>query len=462
MRAVRLFIVISLLFFASVVSVQAWPGGPLPDCQSATPGLAPGHNCCQTLQNVNEAPRPKNDPFATCIKYENNDFCHYECSNTYYKTVCTQWGSNPPDTSTNNPPPNNPPPDNPPVPQQCGQACTPVSMGGDPCPLDCPSCSANNGGVNVCQTRSERVPTATKIPTKTPTATPGPQCGEICNPQLNGICPTVGAGKDCSVCVPNPNNTETGICSPPKLQCGQVCNPLDNRCPTEDEAGCPECVPATSGGSAICRGPAQCACDSIDIEGKVEKGQTVKVTAYAKIENPATNPAKTRDMIFHIEKDGKEISGSPSTAVPAVLLKSPDPRVTPGVERYASSFSFKITESGSYRVWVKINCTYKYASALANDASQQNIFGRIASFFGNILSGRSNQGAVIQSEPQTQEVASNNIRELVPQGQQSLQLGTWNMVTPTLTPTITLTPSPTPTVPVEVRKECTQLFFTIP
>ena len=250
--------------------------------------------------------------------------------------------------------------------------------------------------------------------------------------------------------------------------CGNVCVAGTDTCPIE----CPMCVASQTGGSTACTQAASCNCDGFEYTGEIAPGNTVTFTTFAKVEDPDANGAEVRNVVFHVEKKGVEIGNSGEVAV-----TSPE-RTTDAnsavIDRYSANWDYTLPDStgtggtDTYRVYAKITCGYKAATATGQSAQplqqpDKNIFERIIDFFLNFFGVPTAQGA----ETLVTQIG-NRVATVIDPVFEALQPPNW-VNKPTPTPDVyetvklgTFNPlvSPTPTPMVELG--CKQVTFTLP
>lgn len=274
-------------------------------------------------------------------------------------------------------------------PPSCGTTCIPSD---NKCPQNCFVCVPTSGGKGICM-----------APSPTITPTPLPSCGTKCVVS-NNLCP-----ENCSLCVPtsggfgtcmapSPTPTPTPVpCNAPcsdssrcDLSCaqcvqstggGSVCKagcgaPCTNSemCPLE----CAFCAPNPGGGGTICRLPASCNCDGITFEGTPGAGQTIKITAYVKVEDPDQNDAKALNMVFHVQANGQEIATSDPIAVSSPQRTTD--QLGKVIDRYWASWDWTIPATASsgevqYRIFVNENCGYKSVALLRVNQTKSVVLG---------------------------------------------------------------------------------------
>lgn len=158
-----------------------------------------------------------------------------------------------------------------------------------------------------------------------------------------------------------------------------------------------------------------CACEKMDVSGVIAKGQTISLVTYAK--------NKVLNMVYHVEKNGREISNSP-----AIAAVGPDEN-----NRYYTAWKWLIPSSSGtveYKIRVEINCGAKTqtVSAIAKQESNlASLFHSFGSFLSRLLNVEEIFPALVPSAPTPMPTGM----VFAPVGAHSLQLGTF--IFPTVT-----------------------------
>lgn len=110
-----------------------------------------------------------------------------------------------------------------------------------------------------------------------------------------------------------------------------------------------------------------CDCNETEYAGEFKPGGKVTFTTYAVVPNPDINKAEVLNMVYHVNKGGrygKQIAQSEEITAEK-LEKDTDNNLDNNLDRYKTSWTFKIPETGAgeveYYLWVKINCGYTQA-----------------------------------------------------------------------------------------------------
>ena len=171
-----------------------------------------------------------------------------------------------------------------------------------------------------------------------------------------------------------------------------------------------------------------CSCEKMDVSGVIAKGQTISLVTYAK--------NKVLNMIYHVEKNGREISNSGPIA-------SVGPDET--ANRYYTAWNWLIPSSlgeVEYKIRVEINCGPKTqtVSAIAKQESNpiSSLFHSFGSFLNNLFNLKEIFPAFVPSPPTPMPTG----KVFAPKLAKSLQLGTF------IFPTVTY-----------FEKDCTWLKF---
>jgi hypothetical protein len=152
-------------------------------------------------------------------------------------------------------------------------------------------------------------------------------------------------------------------------------------------------------------------------------GQTITITTYATATLPDTTYVKS--MIYHVEKDGKEIAKSEEIAATEIEGSN---------GKYQTEWKYTIptgeTSVGSYHIWVQIKCAYKTTGllyeervVLGSQATNTGLFGSVLGFFRSLFGLSSNP--VPTATPAFSP--DGNIEIFAPTGA-SLKLGTFRPV----------------------------------
>lgn len=132
-----------------------------------------------------------------------------------------------------------------------------------------------------------------------------------------------------------------------------------------------------------------CDCYSMDVVNADDlvPGREATFSAKARVNNPATNPARVTSMTYFIERNGIEITPSPGETR-EITVSGPEPTVVDGmpVNLYTTKWSFQIPKQGNgvekYKVSVKLNCGITAAQAPDEKASLiKSLSGYITGLF---------------------------------------------------------------------------------
>lgn len=165
-----------------------------------------------------------------------------------------------------------------------------------------------------------------------------------------------------------------------------------------------------------------CLCERMDVSGVIAKGQTVSLVTYAKVEDPDHNAKKVLDMVYHVEKNGKEIDKSASIA--AVGPERATDQNGKPIDRYYTAWNYTVpdkTGQGDFKISVEINCGPKTTSLSAAAKEEGGFFSPIKRFLSNLfkIQGILPLGTVGAPTPLPTMIVR------VPIGAHSLQLGTF-------------------------------------
>jgi hypothetical protein len=155
--------------------------------------------------------------------------------------------------------------------------------------------------------------------------------------------------------------------------------------------------------------PSTCSCDGMSYAPQdFKEGDTIKITAYAKVTGENVNISQVKNILFSSgKKNGSKFDEENSqVSVPAVINKS-----SPNEVRYSATWEYtvpaELQKRTPYYVWTDIECVTKKAGAqnsqiISNTqdekiVSGENVFEKIKNFFSSLFKKNSSQS--IQSLP---------------------------------------------------------------
>jgi len=129
-----------------------------------------------------------------------------------------------------------------------------------------------------------------------------------------------------------------------------------------------------------------CLCEKMDVSGVIAKGQTIRLDTYAKVEDPDHNAKKVLNMVYHVEKNGKE-TDKPTTVAAIGPERTTDQAGKP-IDRYYTTWNYTVPDTSGateYKIRAEINCGPKTTSLVTSSREEGGFLSPIIRFFNNLF-----------------------------------------------------------------------------